>query len=386
MDELYVTRCEVKNKTNKQTKTNKNKQNTHVPAGLLTQFEAIAHFGSRMQFPLAVPTADSRTIVPETRYKNCGRKPALAEEQKAAVIAFVKKWRNKRFCTCRYIVQELGLKAKPRTVARVLNDNGFYWRAVPKIHGLSKENLVEREKFVAKYGDRSAAWWEQNMNLVLDGVTLTMPPNVMSKREKHAVQRIQPMWMRSGERMDNDFHTYNRYGIQLGKKVPLWGGFTGGGKFTLRLWTPAQKMTKEAWAKLVPSFKRAVDNADAEGYERNTKCAKVWQDNERFLLQPEVYKKSGLMLERFPPNSGDLNPIETVWVALRKELAVREQEDLANGVSLTVSQFKNRCAQILRSFSVPKEGCEFNYLQKLVRGMAERLARCRKNKFGRCGK
>ena len=160
--------------------------------------------------------------------------------------------------------------------------------------------------------------------------------------------------MRSGERLENDFHTYNRYGIQLGTKVPLWGGFTGGGKFTLRLWTPAPKMTKEAWAKLVPSLKRAVDKAEAVGTERITKRAKVWQDNERFLLQPGVYKESGLTLERFPPNSGDLNPIETVWAALRKELAVREQEDLANEVSLNVSQFRNRCAQILRTFFCPR--------------------------------
>ena len=35
--------------------------------------------------------------------------------------------------------------------------------------------------------------------------------------------------------LDNSLHTYNRYGVQLGEKVPLWGGFTGHGKFTLNL-------------------------------------------------------------------------------------------------------------------------------------------------------
>ena len=42
--------------------------------------------------------------------------------------------------------------------------------------------------------------------------------------------------------LDNSLHTYNRYGVQLGEKVPLWGGFTGQGKFTLKLWTERPKI------------------------------------------------------------------------------------------------------------------------------------------------
>ena len=38
---------------------------------------------------------------------------------------------------------------------------------------------------------------------------------------------------------------------------------------------------------------------------------------------------------RLPPNSGDLNPIETVWAKLRKDLAKREFEGLKN----------NRCSR-----------------------------------------
>ena len=40
--------------------------------------------------------------VPTTNYANCGRRPKLSLEQDEAVVAFVKKWRNKRFCTCRW--------------------------------------------------------------------------------------------------------------------------------------------------------------------------------------------------------------------------------------------------------------------------------------------
>ena len=87
-----------------------------------------------------------------------------------------------------------------------------------------------------------------------------------------------------------------------------------------------------------------------------------------------------------PPNSGDLNPIETVWARLRKDLAVREQDDMDTGKVLTVAQFRARAAQILQSYSVCASDEKQSYLQKLVHGMPRRLQRCKKNKFGRCGK
>ena len=103
------------------------------------------------------------------------------------------------------------------------------------------------------------------------------------------------------------------------------------------------------------------------------------------MLCPETYKKHGLQQVRLPPNSGDLNPIETVW-AVRKDLAAREQEDLSAGRVLTLAQFKQRAAQILNAHSVPKEGQELSFLSKLVRGMPKRLAKCKGKKYGRCGK
>ena len=89
---------------------------------------------------------------------------------------------------------------------------------------------------------------------------------------------------------------------------------------------------------------------------------------------------------RFPPSSGDLNPIETVWAWLRKDLAVREQDDLEANRCITPKQFKLRCAHILQSYAVPKVGESHSRLQKLVQGMPRRLQMCKANKYGRCGK
>ena len=131
---------------------------------------------------------------------------------------------------------------------------------------------------------------------------LRCPPHLFRAR-KHAAQRILHMWIAPGEKLSREISTFNRYGAQLGTKVPLWGGFSGTGKFTLRLWTKRPKMTKPEWEMQVPALKGAVDDA---GCHNGGQCAQIWHDNERFLLCPDVYRKGGLEQVRFPPNSGSI--------------------------------------------------------------------------------
>ena len=316
-----------------------------------------------------------RTGVAMLGYGNCGRKQLLTPEQKAAIVAFVKQWRHKRFCTASYIARELCLSCSISTIGRALHEAGYHWRPVSKRGKLSDAQLKARKAFVDAHVQKPASWWRQHFGLVLDGVTLTKAPRSLSKREKHAAQSIKHMWIKKGEALDNDLHTYNRYGVQLGDKVPLWGGFTGTGQFTLRLWTPKPKLDKPTWAEHI-----------AKGVKRAACGRYVWHDNEGFLKQPAVYKQNGLAMKCFPPNSGDLNPIETVWAWLRKELAKREMVDLDEGRFLTDAQFRNRAAQILRSFEIRGQGERLSRLEKLIEGMPRRLAECRANRYGRCTK
>ena len=141
-------------------------------------------------------------------------------------------------------------------------------------------------------------------------------------------------------------------------------------------------MTKEDWVQHLPAVKRAA-YADKQ---QNKMQANVWQDNERFLCQPDIYRAHGLKLQRFPPNSGDLNPIETVWAWLRCDLAKHEQSDYAAGRVITIHQFKQRAAQLLQSYGEKKKGQKHSSLEKLVRGMPKRLRICKERNYGRCGK
>ena len=131
-----------------------------------------------------------RTGAARLTYGNCGRTPSLTANQKSAVVAFVKLWRHKRFCTAAYIIQELRLPCGKRTVHRVLNAAGYHWRPVSKGSKLSESQLEARRSFVDAHIDRPAGWWRQHIGLVLDGVTLTKAPMPMNKREKHAAQAI----------------------------------------------------------------------------------------------------------------------------------------------------------------------------------------------------
>ena len=144
-------------------------------------------------------------------------------------------------------------------------------------------------------------------------------------------------------------------------------------------------MNKAAWAAKLPALRKAIDKAKER---RATVKAKVWHDNEKFLLQPRAYKKHGLQMMKFPTNSGDLNPIENVWARLRLDLAKLERKEFSMKPRhyLTPPEFKSRGSSLLRSFGVVQRGQQYSYLQKLVRGMPRRLAKCRRNLFGRCGK
>ena len=112
----------------------------------------------------------------------------------------------------------------------------------------------------------------------------------------------------------------------------------------------------------------------------------VWHDGEGFLQQPDLYAKNGLTLVRFPPNSGDLNPIETVWAWMRRDLALREHVDFNANKVQTKAQFRQRAAHILKSYEEKAPGQSWSRLQKLVRGMPARLARSKARRYGRCGK
>ena len=77
---------------------------------------------------------------------------------------------------------------------------------------------------------------------------------------------------------------------------------------------------------------------------------------------------------------------QTVWAQLREDLAKREQDDFAAGRTLTMANFRQRAAQLLKSYGEVRQNHKYSFLRKLVRGMPLRLRRSRELRYGRCGK
>ena len=143
-------------------------------------------------------------LLPTSNYAKCGRKQILSNAQQQSIVQFVKAWRHKRFCTARYIREELRLKASQRTICRVLNAHGYHWKPVPRIEGFSKLQLSKRKAFVDKYISRPVSWWQAHMSMVLDGVTLTMAHFRMAPDREGFREEIRPVvkrfyiWLKVG--------------------------------------------------------------------------------------------------------------------------------------------------------------------------------------------
>ena len=100
----------------------------------------------------------------------------------------------------------------------------------------------------------------------------------------------------------------------------------------------------------MPRIKEAVDKV---GELRRTIKAMRWHDNEKFLFAPAGYRKPGMQLVNFLTNSGDLNPIETVWARLRLDLAKLAQKGFAKQprVFLPVAQLKVQATTLLAPYA-----------------------------------
>ena len=91
-----------------------------------------------------------------------------------------------------------------------------------KLKGIFQNSELEkRNAFVEEHLHRTASWWEENMILVIDGVTLTMAPKPLGPRQRHMAQSIKHTWMLQGETQSPDLHTFNTHGVQLGASMPL---------------------------------------------------------------------------------------------------------------------------------------------------------------------
>ena len=95
-------------------------------------------------------------------------------------------------------------------------------------------------------------------------------------------------------------------------------------------------------------------------------------DNESFLsakLIRPLYKAKHIRLMHIPARSPDLNPIESVWGWLRRELRRRDLEDLRRKKpALNKAQYTQRVKEVLRTVKTQNVAkAKFPNLKKVCR-------------------
>ena len=95
------------------------------------------------------------------RCANRGHAPLLSTEQKQSVAAFVKRLRSTRFCTASYIIRELKLARRKKTVDRVLNESRLPLASCPNegqaLAGPTRGEKAPRNSIICDPFDNSFA-------------------------------------------------------------------------------------------------------------------------------------------------------------------------------------------------------------------------------------
>ena len=169
------------------------------------------------------------------------------------------------------------------------------------------------------------------LNMSLDGVVLSMPPVDETQRFNYCWDGFRFMWRKPEESAAPELDGADSYSKQvpISRAIPLWGGLSEGG-FEAVLWHEKKKTDNEQWAAAV----RAGQLTSALRKINPGRHIGQWTvlcDNESFLRHPNsmrAYAAKHVGLWGVPARSPDLNPIEMFWGWVRRQLRLKDLEDL----------------------------------------------------------
>ena len=195
-------------------------------------------------------------------------------------------------------------------------------------------------------------------------------------KSRHKVKSCHRTIMRKGERNKPAFQrpkkgkVFDRAEYKKGaRKCKVFGLTTSTGAVLV---LPCKRLhpTSDDWVKMVPSVV-AFLRASFSSRTRHT----LLLDGEKILRTPEAagaMTKSGVrVLPDWPPHSPDLNPQENMWAWAEPRL--RKEEKSSDSFSV----FKRRVLAVCKKYPAP---------EKLVPGVAERVATCLARRGAHVGK
>lgn len=203
--------------------------------------------------------------------------------------------------------QKVGVTSSARTVRRRLQQNGLTSRRPARKPLLSKKNIQDRLKFCRQY----SSWTEEDWSRVIfsDESSFSCFANKGSIRVRR----------RPGERYKIECVVPT---VKHPLTVHIWGCFSSRGTGALRI-LPRKTSMNSSWYLetlencLVPTVHAHFQDDSCYFQDDNAPC-------HRSKVVKEWFQHQGIQLiQNWPGNSPDLNPIENLWAIIGKEVRDR---------------------------------------------------------------
>lgn len=268
-----------------------------------------------------------------TERKKLGRHEKLTVRDKRKLHRAIISLRelNPNF-TVMEVVQRSGIDlnvAHYRTFLRQIRKFGYQFRQSRKKGLLSSHDLKERLIFAKKMVGRSVDYWTKDVAFYLDGVSFVFKGNPLSD----AVKPKSRVWRKMSEGLL--VTTKGSKDLAGGKRLHLIVAICYGKGVILA--EPYEKMNAEFFAHFV---RRHFPNLfDIAGIEGQPKIFLMDNDPSQTSARAKAaFAQLGYTMQKIPPRSPDLNPIENVFHLVRKNLEAQTRKN--NITHQTWEQFK----------------------------------------------
>ena len=218
------------------------------------------------------------------------------------------------------------------SIRRFLKKKGYRWLPRRQKRQYNKEERAARKAFSDAVLRLSRADLRRKLNMSMDGVVLSMPPEDDADRANYCWGGVTHMWRKPGEANTPKLAGEDKYTKQvpIGRALPLWGGLSADGFAVVHWHLDRKKVNGEDWTEEVRggALKKALKQLNP------SVAAGPWTvlcDNETFLRNKDamkVYAAQKIRLWNVPVKSPDLNPVEMYWSWVRRKLRDMDLNDL----------------------------------------------------------
>ena len=323
------------------------------------------------------------------QYKKCGRKPwkLTADVQKFVLrrLRSDRKWKAVTSTSlAEAIAKEKGVIVEASCVRKLLAKKGYKWLPRCQKRKYSTDERKERLCFAKALVRLSKADLREKLAMSLDGVVLSMPPANPTDRFNYCWGGFHYMWRKRGEANLPPLAGADDFCKQCppARAIPLWGGISEDG-FEAVLWHQKKKVDNVEWSAAVRQGRLTDAIRKINPHRRNGPWS-VLCDNESFLRHASsmrAYALKNISLWGVPAKSPDCNPIEMFWGWLRRQMRLKDLEDLRKKrAPLGKTAYTQRIKVLLRSRQAQNVAKQFaKKLRGTCRGIIKKKGAAARN-------